>query len=250
MERTKALEEICKELSYSPLTPLADQKNFILDIILKAMKRGGETEQLAAVRLATLTVLQLGREDRFCSEISNLFLNSLKHSSTSSTTSAAICTALAFFELVDNEHGLSFEPVMHLLRQKFTPNEQSNLLRIKALEAWGLLVTLCSPKNVCSLIKGKTIQELTEMLQTSNAEFRVVCGQVISLIVEQGRIHDKNYLKSDIPEICNVINDVINDRRNNNRDERKLQNTKLREMLKYLEVNRKLEPSVQPVTER
>lgn len=238
MERTKALEEICKELSLEPLALSSGQKNAVLDIILKAMKRGSETEQLAAVRLATLTVLQLGRDERFCSEITNLFLNSLKHSSTSITTNASICTALAFFELVDNERANSalFEPVMNLLVQKFSSNEHADLLRLKALDAWGLHLTLCSPKNVCSIVKSKMIKDLTGMLHTSNAALSIVCGQVISLIIEQGRMHDNSYLKSDIPEICNVINDVINDRRNNNRDERKMQNAKLREILKYLEV--------------
>lgn len=238
-ERTKALEEICKEVSLVPLAFLADQKHVILDIILKAIKRGGETEQLAAVRLATLTGLRLGRDDRFCSEMSNLFLNSLKNSSTSSsTTNASICTALAFFELVDNEraNNVLFEHLMEVFRQKFSSNEESNLLRTKALDAWGLLLTLCSPKEVCSIIRSKMMKNLTEILLNANAELRIVCGHVIALIIEQGRLHDNNYLKSDIPEICNAITDVIDDRKNISRDERKMQNVKLREILKYLEV--------------
>lgn len=253
MERTKALEEICDELQNKvvPHTFLADQKNVILDIILKAMKRGSDTEQLAAVRLATLTVLQFGRDERFCSEISKLFYNSLKNSSASISTNAAICTALAFFEIADDEHSTNVpsEPVLNILRQIFSEshphykslmegssNEQSNLLRIKALEAWGLLLTLCSPKDVCFMVNDQIIKDLTEMLHTSNAELRIVCGQVISLVIEQGRIHDGGYLKSDIPEISNVIQDIVTDRRSIGRDKRMMQNTKLREVLKYLEV--------------
>lgn len=254
IERTKALKAICDELQDKlvPHTFLADQKNVILEIIFKAMKRGSESEQLAAVRLATLTVLQFGRDERFCSEISKLFFNSLKQSSATISTNASICTALALIELVDDEYStnVSFESVMNVLKQIFyeshpryksskedSSNEQSNLLRIKALEAWALLLTLCSPKDVCSIVKSQMIKDLTEMLHSSNAEFRIVCGQVISLIIEQGRMHDSGYLKSDIPEICNVIQDLVTDRRSISRDKRMKQNTNLREVLKYLEVS-------------
>lgn len=252
IERIKAVEEICNDFHLVPLAFLTDQKNVIVDIVLKAMKRGNEMEQLAAVRLATLTVLQLGHDERFCSEISNVFFNSVKQSSASSATNASICTALAFFELVDTEQGGNSDMIssMSCFRQIFSgsqphlqtknsacPNEHSKLLRIKALEAWGLLLSLCSQKNVCSLASGQLIKNLTEMMHTSDVEFRVVCGQVISLIIEQGRIYDKSYLQSDIPEICNVIKDIVNDRRNISGDKRRMQNPKLREIMKYLQVD-------------
>lgn len=221
---------------------MADQKNVFQDLILRAMKRGNETEQLTAVRLATLIVLQLGREERFCSEISNVFLHSLKNSSTTVSTKASMCTALAFFELVDNEHTNSalLQPLSNVLRQLFSGNHKlsedpSDLLQMKALEAWGLLLTNISPKEVCSVVKSQTIKDLTEMLHTPNAELRIVSGQVISLIIEQGRIHDSSYLKSDISDICDVIQDIVNDRKELSRDKRKLQNTKLRDILKYLQ---------------
>ncbi|XP_037045013.1 uncharacterized protein LOC119080683 [Bradysia coprophila] len=250
-ERVKALEEICKECHSVPQTFLADHESVLLDIIVKAMKRGNEPEQLAAVRLATLTVFQLGRTERFCSEISNLFLNILRRLSSSNSTNASICSALAFIELMDNENSDStfLEPAMSLFRQIFAGNHSNRktmnkdsaeelpiTLRTKALEAWTLLLTLCSPEDVCSTIDSQQIKELTDlMLQNPTVEFRIACGQVISLIVERGRISECDYLKSDILDICCTIKDIINDRKNTTGDKRIFQNTNLREVLKYLE---------------
>lgn len=231
---------------------LADQENVLLDIIVKAMKRGTEPEQLAAVRLATLTVFKLGRTERFCSEITNLFLNSLRRLSSSHATNASICSALAFIELVDHEqdNGSFLESAMSCFRQIFTgvhsnyktmnkddPEELPVTLRIKALEAWALLLTLLPPEDVSSNIDSQQIKEFTDlMVDNSSVEFRIVCGQVISLIVERGRINDSNYLHSDTPDLCYTIKNIINDRKNATGDKRVSQNTHLREVLKYLEV--------------
>ncbi|KAJ6639181.1 Interferon-related developmental regulator 1 [Pseudolycoriella hygida] len=251
-ERVKALEEICKELQQNvvPHAFLEDQKNLILDIVCKGMKRGSDAEQSAVVRMATLTILQLGRDERFCSEISKLFLSSLRLRTASESVNSLICTALAFFELADDEETSSrnFEPTMHLLKEIFSGNhshyktsnahsssEGLNSLRVKAMEAWGLLLTLCSPKVVCSIVSSETVKDLIDMLHTSNDEFRVSCCQIISLIVEKGRTFDNSFLNSDVKDLCNVVKDLINNPSSVSKNKRITQKTKLREVLTCLE---------------
>lgn len=248
LERSNAVKEICKELQLNsvPKSVLEDHKNTILDIILRSMKRD-DGAQISVIRLATLMVLHLGHDEKFCSQLSNVFSNMLRLSATSLPVNASICTALSFFELVDIEHTNNgqLRSVMDLFRQKFSGsqpqvettkrNEESYLLRTKALEAWGLLITLCTPREVCSLVRSSTMKDLTDMLHTPNVEFRIVCGQVISLVVEQGRIYDSNYLHSDIQEVCNVMKNLLNDR-NISKDKQRTQNPKFREILKFLEV--------------
>lgn len=240
--RTKALEDICKELqlNHIPHNFLSDQKNVILDIIIKTMKRGTEIIQILVIRLATLIVLQIGYDERFCSTLSNLFSKSLQLTAISPSVNASICTALAFFELVDNEHTGNVFGKMELFRQIFSVphKEESNLLCAKALEAWGLLLTLCSPKDVCSsIVKNRTMKDLIEMLHTPNVEVRIICGQIICLIIEQGRMYDSTYLQSDIVEVCKVVKVLVNERYGIiSKDKRRTQAAKFREILKYLEV--------------
>lgn len=247
LERNKALDEICKELqlNHIPHSSLADQKNVFLDIIVKSMKSSNEAAQISAARMSTLIVLQLGHDERFCSKLSNLFSDLLRRSSNSPSVNASICTTLAFFELFDEEH-THLGDLMDSFKEIFSgnqssngdkSNEESNLLRIKALEAWGLLLTVCSPKEVCSLVKSRNMKDLTEMLHTPNIDFRIACGQVILLVIERGRIHNSSYLESDIPEVCNVIKELVNDVYIS-KDKRRTQAVKFREILKYLEVKR------------
>lgn len=244
-DRVNSIQEICKELPLLPHDFVVDQQNAILAIISKAMKRGTEQDQTAAVRMATLTAFRLGRKERFSSEISNLFSNLLNAKSAATvSTKASICTALSLIELLDIENGndLFVEPTMELFRQIFLQNQstaakdsnESTKLRTKALEAWGLLLTLCSSDDVRGFVKGPLVGELMEILSNdgNGTELRVACGHLFALLVERGRISDKNFLKSEISEICSTIGDVMNDRKNVASDQRKA----LRDVIKYLEV--------------
>lgn len=213
------------------------------------MKCADGTAQILAARLATLFVLQLGYDDEFCSKLSNFLSNSLRRSTTSPSVAAAICTTLAFLELVDNE-SMHNGSLMDLLRDIFsdtksngdTLNEPTSILRIKALEACGLLLTLCSPKDVCSHVGGRVLKDLIEILHIPNIDFRIACGHVILLVIEQGRIYDSTFLQSDLPELCNVIRNVVSDgHKNICKDKRRTQNTKFREILKYMDVCRENE---------
>jgi len=110
------------------------------------------------------------------------------------------------------------------------------LLCCKAVEAWGLLLTLCSPKDVCTPAGRRVLKELTEMMHKPNIEVRIACGQVICLIIEQGRIYDSTYLHSDLKESLNTIKNIVTDRcRIISKDKIRTQNARFREILKYLE---------------
>ncbi|XP_037029507.1 interferon-related developmental regulator 2-like [Bradysia coprophila] len=139
------------------------------------------------------------------------------------------------------------EPKMNLFRQIFSGTQSKHHktlkensthklltnLRTKALEGWGLLLTLCSLEDVCILVRDKIIDELTElMINDSNAEIRIACGQLISLIIELGRLRQSKYFKQNMSDTCVAITDIINDR---NSGKHKLQNSSLREVLKYVE---------------
>lgn len=255
MERAKLIQNICNELYLFPNDKLENQRNVILVVILKAMKRGDEAEQAAAVRMATLAVLQSVREERFCCELSNEFLKFLNHSPAAISTNASICTALAFIELANNNelnNSPFLEPLMNLFRQFFCGaqskqrktlkenhiDETSAILRTRALEAWGLLLTTCSLDVVYTLVNNKIIEELTVLLMNDLAtEFRIVCGQVICLIIELGQLRQSEYFEENMLDTCIVIRNILNDRRSASSTKRKSLNTRLRAVLQYVEVS-------------
>lgn len=235
--RTKALEELYEELRERPAEYLSDQKNIFFDIFSNAMKRGSDPEQIAAVRLVTWLIFQFGCDEQFSSKILILFSNLLnvKRSSMSMSVKASICTALALIELIDSEHGnrAFIGRSMSIFSQIITERQpDTDALLVKVLEAWALLLTLCSPDDFHS-VTAPMIGELREILSdNTTTECRMVCCRVIALIFEQSRISENNFLQSEIPDICDAINNVINDRKNVNNDKRKL----LREIVKSIEV--------------
>lgn len=237
VDRSKVLDTMCKEL-YS-------------DNFVEAIQRRHEVDQLEAVRMATLQVFQLVQKEHFSCELSNLFVNSLKDWPASISTNASIFTALAFIELINSQSNNCpfLEPIMCLFRRIFYGPQSkqhsqygtdniSTILRTRALEGWGLLLTICSLDFVYILVQSKIIDELTElMMNHSDAEFRIVCGQVIALIIELGQLRQNEYFEENISDTCIVMKNIINDRGSASCSRRKFLKNSLRKVVKYVEVS-------------
>lgn len=76
------------------------------------------------------------------------------------------------------------------------------------------------------------------LLKSPNVELRMTCGEIIAVILERGRIFEKDFMDSYIENLIDLTNELARDSQKfRGKKERKAQRASFRDVLRYLEVS-------------
>lgn len=82
------------------------------------------------------------------------------------------------------------------------------------------------------------MKNFISLLQSTHLEVRMVCGEIIALIVECGRNYNDDFMDSYLPDLIEITSELAKDSQKFRRKkERKAQRASFREVLRYLEVS-------------
>lgn len=81
------------------------------------------------------------------------------------------------------------------------------------------------------------MHKLIGLLESTHLEVRLICGEIIALIVECGRKYDEDFMDTYLPDLIELTGKLANDSQKFRRKkERKAQRASFRDVLRYLEV--------------
>lgn len=84
---------------------------------------------------------------------------------------------------------------------------------------------------------SRSITNIIGMLQSPHVEVRMACGEVLTVILECGRIHDEDFLEAYISDLIETTSGLAKDSHKfRGKKERKAQRASFRDVLRYLEV--------------
>lgn len=170
LTRTQALQSICEILMHRFLPDfIEDRKLTIVDIIEKSVRRGKGPEQSWGAYLAPLLILQLGGNEDLTKTLSHILLITAQDKTASVDARAKCCSALAVLNFLGGDDIGDVITLMQQMESIFagsylkgdqtpsTAGAETGTLHSAALNAWGLLLTLIPPGDLCSIINNSTI---------------------------------------------------------------------------------------------
>lgn len=169
--RVTALQAIAEILMHRFIPDSAeDRKMTIMDIIEKSLRRGKGNEQVFAAQLAPLLLLQLGGGDEVGRGLGPLLLTTAQNKSNTFDARAKCCSALALLYFLGGDDIGDMVLLMQQLAGIFsgsflkgdgttpsTVTAEAGALHSAALSAWGLLLTLLPPGDVCSFFNNNSM---------------------------------------------------------------------------------------------
>lgn len=139
-----------------------NRKITIIDIIERSIRRGKGDEQATAVQLVPMLVFQLGSSgDVVLKALGELLMTTTLNKAVSYNARAKCCTALGLLNYLGGEAIADVIELMQTLESIFRggyekSDPEASVLHCAALSAWGLLLTLLSPKDFCLLFNSNS----------------------------------------------------------------------------------------------
>uniref|UniRef100_T1J854 Interferon-related developmental regulator N-terminal domain-containing protein n=1 Tax=Strigamia maritima TaxID=126957 RepID=T1J854_STRMM len=251
--RQTCLESIQNVLSRKYLPDVIDtRRETITECIKSSLKRGKVDEQSAAAILAVLTCIQLGpgsSSDSMFAELCPVLTTSLNDKSLTFKTRGTCATALALLALIigEMEQGTiislmsTFEALFSASYFKgngTVPNHalEVTALHSSALAAWSLLLTVVSINDVSSMAE-RHVMRLSELLESSDVELRIVAGETIALLYEIAREEDENFMGGEtLDDLSFKLKQLATDsHKYRAKKERKQQRSSFRDILRTVE---------------
>ncbi|XP_041318893.1 interferon-related developmental regulator 2 isoform X2 [Pyrgilauda ruficollis] len=194
--RQAALQGLRLALSSKTLPEfLLERRLTLTDSLEKCLKKGKGEEQALAGTVLTLLCLQMGSgpegEEVFRS-LKPLLVSVLTDSTASPSARQSCATALGmccYIAAADLEDLVS---CLSCLEGIFSPPStgeggsapaQHGPLHCSALQSWSLLLTICPPSHLRSILDNRWLQ-LPPLLTSSSVALRILAGETIALLFE------------------------------------------------------------------
>ncbi|XP_053932568.1 interferon-related developmental regulator 2 isoform X2 [Cuculus canorus] len=246
--RQAALQSLRLAFSSKTLSEfLLERRLMLTDSLEKCLKKGKGEEQALAGTVLTLLCLQMGSgpegEEVFCS-LKPLLINILMDSTASSSarqscaTALGMCCYIAAAELEDLVSCLSclegiFSPP-NTGEEGSAPTQHSPL-HCSALQSWSLLLTICPPSHIKSILDNRWLK-LPPLLSSSSVALRILAGETIALVFELAQDVEEDLCHQDTEFLCAQLK-VLATESNKYRAkmDRRKQRSIFRDILRFIE---------------
>ncbi|VDI49615.1 Hypothetical predicted protein [Mytilus galloprovincialis] len=247
--RISCIETMAKLLSKKYVYDfLSYRKVTVSDGLLRCLKKGNGDEQAASAKCLSLLCVQLGNEieDDF-KEVHSLLLTILAdntapvkaRSECAATLAMSNFLACTDISVVDNTM-LALENIFkgsYRKGDKSVPShpQQISRLHADALSAWSLLISIAPTFSVEKKIEMH-LSRLSDLLESSDVELRIVAGETIALLYELAREEDEEYEGEDICTLCATLKNLATDsHKYRAKKDRKMQRSSFRDVLRAVE---------------
>ncbi|KAK4815052.1 hypothetical protein QYF61_015336 [Mycteria americana] len=247
--RQVALQSLRLAFSSRTLSELLLERRLTLtDSLEKCLKKGKGEEQALAGTVLTLLCLQMGSgpegEEVFRS-LKPLLISVLTDSMASPGARQSCATALGmccYIAAADLEDLVS---CLSCLEAIFSPPSageggsapaQHGPLHCSALQSWSLLLTICPPSHIKSVLDNRWLK-LPPLLSSSSVALRILAGETIALVfelaqdVEEDLCHqDTEFLRAQLKVLATESNKY------RAKTDRRKQRSIFRDILRFIEV--------------
>ncbi|XP_004834152.1 interferon-related developmental regulator 2 isoform X2 [Heterocephalus glaber] len=207
--RQGALESLRLALA-SRLLPdfLLERRLTLADALEKCLKKGKGEEQALAAAVLGLLCVQLGpgpKGEELFRTLQPLLVSVLSDSTASPTArlhdlvSCLACLEGVFSQSCSTDG--STAPVV---------SASLHGLLCAALQAWGLLLTLC-PSTHISHILDRQLPQLPQLLSSENVNLRIAAGETIALLFELARDLEEEFVYEDMEALCGTLRTLATD---------------------------------------
>jgi len=202
--------------------------------IKNCIRKGANSEAGLAIKTLNLMCVTLGVEcEKEFNEFHPLLTTIITDKFDPNLVSNAIETLslISFIgcqeESVSHEHLKLFEMVFH-------NHKHSSIIKVAALNAWGLLVTI-TPLSYIKSFFTQQMPKLIELLKDEDIDVRVSAGEVIALLFQMQHSQDENGVfipeKMDLTELYDVLHKLTNDcNRHKSKKDKQKQKSSFREI--------------------
>ncbi|XP_062466614.1 interferon-related developmental regulator 2 [Pezoporus occidentalis] len=192
---------------------LLERRLTLTDSLEKCLKKGKGEEQALAGTVLTLLCLQMGSgpegEEVFRS-VKPLLISVLTDSMASPgarqscATALGMCCYIAAADLEDLVSCLSclesiFSPPSS--SEEGSAPSQDGPLHCSALQSWSLLLTICPPSHIKSILDNGWLR-LPLLLASSNVALRILAGETVALVFELAQDMEVDLCHQDTVFLC------------------------------------------------
>uniref|UniRef100_A0A8C3VJY9 Interferon related developmental regulator 2 n=1 Tax=Catharus ustulatus TaxID=91951 RepID=A0A8C3VJY9_CATUS len=248
--RQAALQSLRLALSSRTLSEfLLERRLTLTDSLEKCLKKGKGEEQALAGTVLTLLCLQMGSgpegEEVFRS-LKPLLISVLTDSTASPSARQSLTVAslwqLWFYWQVSLLQDLV--SCLSCLEGIFSPPStgevgsapaQHGPLHCSALQSWSLLLTICPPSHLRSILDNRWLQ-LPPLLTSSSVALRILAGETIALLFELAQDLEEDLCHQDTEFLCTQLK-VLATESNKYRakTDRRRQRSIFRDILRFIE---------------
>ncbi|XP_037242996.1 interferon-related developmental regulator 2 isoform X3 [Falco biarmicus] len=246
--RQAALQSLHLALSSRILSEfLLERRLMLTDSLEKCLKKGKGEEQALAGTVLTLLCLQMGSgsegEEVFCS-LKPLLVSVLTDSMASPGARQSCATALGmccYIAAADLEDLVSCLSCLEGIFSPLSAGEggsvpaQHGPLHCSALQSWSLLLTICPPSHIKSILDNCWLK-LPPLLSSSSVALRILAGETIALVfelaqdVEEDLCHrDTEFLRAQLKVLATESNKY------RAKTDRRKQRSIFRDILRFIE---------------
>ncbi|RMB99980.1 hypothetical protein DUI87_23389 [Hirundo rustica rustica] len=246
--RQAALQSLRLALSSKTLSEfLLERRLTLTDSLEKCLKKGKGEEQALAGTVLTLLCLQMGSgpegEEVFCS-LKPLLISILTDSTASPSARQSCATALGMCCYIAAADLKDLVSCLSCLEGIFSPPStgegdsapaQHGPLHCSALQSWSLLLTICPPSHLRSILDNRWLQ-LPPLLTSSSVALRILAGETIALLFELAQDLEEDLCNQDTEFLCTQLK-VLATESNKYRakTDRRRQRSIFRDILRFIE---------------
>ncbi|KAM6062392.1 interferon-related developmental regulator 2 isoform 2-T2 [Chlamydotis macqueenii] len=229
--RQAALQSLRLAFSSKTLSEfLLERRLTLADSLEKCLKKGKGEEQALAGTVLTLLCLQMGSgpegEEVFRS-LKPLLVSILTDSAASpSARQSDLVSCLSCLEGI-------FSP--HSTDEGGSAPAQHSPLHCSALQSWSLLLTICPPSHIKSVLNNRWLK-LPPLLSSSSVALRILAGETIALVFELAQDVEEDLCHQDTEFLCAQLK-VLATESNKYRakTDRRKQRSIFRDILRFIE---------------
>ncbi|XP_009069492.1 PREDICTED: interferon-related developmental regulator 2, partial [Acanthisitta chloris] len=226
---------------------LLERRLTLTDSLEKCLKKGKGEEQALAGTVLTLLCLQMGSgsqgEEVFRS-LKPLLVSVLTDSTASPSARQSCATALGmccYIAAADLEDLIS---CLSCLEGIFSPSSvgegssasaQHGPLHCSALQSWSLLLTICPPSHLRSVLDNHWLQ-LPPLLSSSSVALRILAGETIALVFELAQDLEEDLCHQDTEFLCAQLKVLATEsNKYQAKTDRRKQRSIFRDILRFIE---------------
>ncbi|XP_054023036.1 interferon-related developmental regulator 2 [Dryobates pubescens] len=226
---------------------LLERRLMLTDSLEKCLKKGKGEEQALAGTVLTLLCLQVGSgpegEELFHS-LKPLLISVLTDSTASPgarqscAMALGMCCYIAAADLEDLILCLSclegiFSPPS--MGEEASATTQHGPLHCSALQSWSLLLTICPPSHIKSILDNCWLK-LSPLLSSSSVTLRILAGETIALIFELAQDLEEDSYYQDTEFLCAQLKILATEsNKYRAKTDRRKQHSIFRDILRFIE---------------
>ncbi|XP_068014066.1 interferon-related developmental regulator 2 isoform X2 [Melanerpes formicivorus] len=209
---------------------LLERRLMLTDSLEKCLKKGKGEEQALAGTVLTLLCLQVGSgpegEELFHS-LKPLLISVLTDSTASpGARQSDLILCLSCLE------GIFSPPSMG---EGASATTQHGPLHCSALQSWSLLLTICPPSHIKSILDNRWLK-LSPLLSSSSVTLRILAGETIALIFELAQDLEEDSYYQDTEFLCAQLKILATEsNKYRAKTDRRKQHSIFRDILRFIE---------------